>query len=260
MKKSRKLSWAVISLGSILVCGAVPLTTNAQSVSDLQAQIQSLLATVASLQAQLKALQGSSTPIAPGGSCTFERTLNIGSRGEDVRCLQKYLDSEALLSDCGGDCGPSSLITGYFGPITKRAVINWQKSYGISPATGVFGPLSRGTYSTLAGRGGSIVSFIVDPARKEGERYYIYSFGAKAKLIGKNLQSVKVKTLNVGVGSASEESEIGTMSKVGTSSNGDTWEFSLPTILGELTWAEAVDTQGQVIKGPSLSLKYESAQ
>ncbi len=67
------------------------------------------------------------------------------SQGEDVRCLQKYLNSIGYsVSNTGlGSQGNEST---YFGPATLSAVIRWQKANGISPALGYFGSISKNSY------------------------------------------------------------------------------------------------------------------
>ncbi len=119
----------------------------AQANQDLQALIASLLAQIASLQAQIN---GQTTPVNnnnTGGTTTqagdylyrpnknvdytFTKNLTIGARGEEVRKLQEALNQ------------PAQYITGYFGPITKQAVRNFQIQTGITPTSGYFGPLTR---------------------------------------------------------------------------------------------------------------------
>jgi hypothetical protein len=60
--------------------------------------------------------------------CVISTTLKLGSRGEEVKCLQTILN---ILSD------------GIFGPITKSSVINFQKSNNLVP-DGIVGPITRG--------------------------------------------------------------------------------------------------------------------
>lgn len=77
----------------------------------------------------------------PAGSVPFARDLTLGSQGSDVSSLQAFL--------IGEDTGPSAKAllaagaTGYFGPITQRALAEYQAEAGISPASGYFGPLTR---------------------------------------------------------------------------------------------------------------------
>ena len=64
-----------------------------------------------------------------------------GSAGFEVEELQRYLQGEGFYTSSYG-------ITGYFGPVTKQAVIKWQKANGVLP-TGNFGGMSRAKYLEL---------------------------------------------------------------------------------------------------------------
>ncbi len=55
---------------------------------------------------------------------------------DQVRCLQQFLKGQ------GADIYPEGLVTGYFGRLTKLAVMRFQKKYGIIQ-TGFVGPLTR---------------------------------------------------------------------------------------------------------------------
>ncbi len=130
-----KITSVVLSVATLaLFAGSMlPKAEAAMSVADLQAQI-------AALQAQLSALAGGSS--TPATSCTFSSTLTVGSKGSAVTCLQTYLTSTGDYTYSGG-------ATGYFGNITKAAVASWQSKNGVSPAAGLFGPISRAKYSEL---------------------------------------------------------------------------------------------------------------
>lgn len=119
--------------------GSFVAVAGAQSTTDLQAQIASLLSQIAALQAQLNA----------GGSaaCSFTRDLTVGSQGADVTCLQNFLMGTGHFTFAGG-------ATGYFGAITQAAVAAWQAANGVSN-TGYFGALSRAKYSSVAGTTGT---------------------------------------------------------------------------------------------------------
>ena len=71
----------------------------------------------------------------------FTRNLEKGMTGEDVRELQKYLNSQGFLIDTTGVGSPGQEST-YFGSLTQKALIKFQK-YNDLPATGYFGPLTR---------------------------------------------------------------------------------------------------------------------
>jgi murein DD-endopeptidase MepM/ murein hydrolase activator NlpD len=74
------------------------------------------------------------TPNPPGD-------LDLNSQGPLVVTLQEFLIAKNL--------GPSARAlasagaTGFFGPITQRALIEYQLEEGISPAAGYFGPITR---------------------------------------------------------------------------------------------------------------------
>lgn len=126
----------------------MPITAHGQSVSDLQAQIQSLLALVSSLQAQISGM-GGSTSSSGAGQCTFTKDLTIGSTGSDVMCLQKYLNSAGHMVASSG-AGSPGMESEYFGSRTQSAVSKWQAANGVSPTAGYFGSRSRAKYNSMA--------------------------------------------------------------------------------------------------------------
>lgn len=70
--------------------------------------------------------------------------LEIGVVSEEVRCLQKYLNSNGFKITEVGVGSPGSE-TAMFGSLTAEAVKRWQMSRGVTP-TGTFGPLSKAEY------------------------------------------------------------------------------------------------------------------
>lgn len=82
------------------------------------------------------------SPVASQGAVLGESTfsfatnLSEGMSSDDVRELQERLRAEGFFTF------PTS--TGYFGPITKAAVIAYQTAKGITPAVGFVGPITRG--------------------------------------------------------------------------------------------------------------------
>jgi spore germination protein YaaH len=76
---------------------------------------------------------------------TYTRNLDIGSSGADVVLLQTFLEDGGFLTI------PAGVAKGYFGELTKRAVISYQKSVGINPI-GVFGPATRASINSSSGK------------------------------------------------------------------------------------------------------------
>ncbi|MES2223942.1 MAG: Ig-like domain-containing protein [Patescibacteria group bacterium] len=72
----------------------------------------------------------------------FTRNLKIGMTGEDVRELQKFLNKVGFTVSASGP-GSSGYETNRFGQATKTALIKFQKSKGLSPSLGYFGPKTR---------------------------------------------------------------------------------------------------------------------
>lgn len=85
---------------------------------------------------------------AHAASCSFTRDLDSSVQGEDVRCLQKYLNGAGYVISASGVGSPGNE-TSLFREGTKAAVKKWQAANGLS-ASGMFGPLSRAKYATLA--------------------------------------------------------------------------------------------------------------
>ena len=82
----------------------------------------------------MKPRDDTNTDIGSASTYVFTKPLSLGSRGTEVSELQKRLKAlEYFLY-------PE--ITGYFGAVTKKAVIDFQKANGIDPI-GIVGPKTR---------------------------------------------------------------------------------------------------------------------
>ena len=137
---------AIATIASSLVMMAGPAM--AITIEELEAQIANLLATLTSLQSQLAELKGEEpTGVCP---CTFTRNLYPDMSGDDVKCLQEYLnDTGYKLADSGA--GSPGSETTYFGPLTRAAVKAWQDANGVEYGDwwGYFGPKSQVAYDGL---------------------------------------------------------------------------------------------------------------
>jgi peptidoglycan hydrolase-like protein with peptidoglycan-binding domain len=78
-------------------------------------------------------------PTPTPGTFVFSKTLEFGMRSEDVRQLQLILIQEKLLV---------SEATGYFGSLTRDAVVQFQKTHNVDPI-GIVGPKTRAVLNTL---------------------------------------------------------------------------------------------------------------
>lgn len=78
----------------------------------------------------------------PSISLCFAANLKYGLKASnDVAKLQKALNLAGVY--------PANILSGNFYTLTLRAVINFQKKYGISPAVGFVGPITRGRLNAI---------------------------------------------------------------------------------------------------------------
>ena len=78
----------------------------------------------------------------------LNRNLGFGSHGDDVKTLQELLAEDS-------ENGFSSAPTGFFGPLTARALARFQERNNIASSTtgGTVGPLTRGFFERRCGKG-----------------------------------------------------------------------------------------------------------
>ncbi len=147
--------------GAIAASVMLPALASAQS-ADVQVQVQTLLGQIQALQLQLKTLMASSTVnmkvrmedhmMAPGqvgkAACIMlNRNLKVGTQGDDVKKLQEILAEDK-------ENGFNATATGFFGPMTARAMAKFQMRMGIASSTdGVVGPMTRGFFERACGKG-----------------------------------------------------------------------------------------------------------
>lgn len=148
-----RLKFILGGVVTIIAFGAITpvLFSQTLSVTELQTRLADLFSQLSALQAQVNSASGATPAPESPTNCNFTRDLFSGVRsGEDVRCLQKYLNSRGFSLTSSGIGSPGNE-TNNFGDLTRRAVIRWQTAYGISPASGYFGPLSRKKYVEVTG-------------------------------------------------------------------------------------------------------------
>jgi len=147
----RKISSVALSVATAITLSgsAMVLPASAATVDELQAQIASLLAQITALQSQLSGAQGTAT-----ASYNFTRDLTLGSKGDDVKALQQFLNSKGYTVAASG-VGSAGNESTYFGSLTQKALAKYQAAVGITPAAGYFGPKTRAYVASVAASGGS---------------------------------------------------------------------------------------------------------
>ena len=158
---------SIVAVVGVMGAFNTPMAS-AQTVEDVRAQIQQLSARIAELRAQLNLLIAgmSSSNTGEGTSSSDEssdaqirsafqpdnkplprvcnllrRSLSHGASGEDVSGLQEFLRDEGQFT---------ANVTGYFGPITAKALAHWQESQGIE-SVGIAGPITRARIKVKCG-------------------------------------------------------------------------------------------------------------
>lgn len=124
---------AILGVSMLVWLGGFAVVTpkaEAQSTADI---IASLQAQIAALTAQLATLSGSQSS-APAGMLT--KNLSQGMRDSQVSILQGWLKTLPGVY-------PEGIVSGYFGSLTRAAVVRYQASKGIAQV-GLVGPQTRG--------------------------------------------------------------------------------------------------------------------
>ena len=153
---------AVNPSGTTTATATITVSATTGGGTGIAQQIQALLQQIRALQLQIAQLiasqfhpgTGTTTPpvIPPGqfgkAICIkVYRDLTLGDRGDDVKSIQQLLNEDPSL---GFNLSP----TGFFGPVTAKALIRFQIKNGIaSSSDGRVGPLTRGFFERRCGKG-----------------------------------------------------------------------------------------------------------
>jgi len=126
------------------------ITTGKQEGTSQDLLIKQLLEKIEYLKAQIAQLREKRVVSSP--SCKqITKNLYFGLFDKEVECLQLFLKSQ------GSAIYPEGLVTGYFGSLTKQAVIKFQEKYsleilaplGLNKGTGYVGTLTRNKINQL---------------------------------------------------------------------------------------------------------------
>lgn len=158
---------ALASLGLGFTLLVSPLLASADALSDLQAQLQSLMTQLQALQAQVNQTTTTQTTVttSPAGptddygtgttnagvycpklSITMQRGSRDATTGGQVSELQTFLTDYYNLDE-------NIVVGGYFGKLTESYLIKFQNEQGL-PAFGIAGSLTRAKIASVCGEGG----------------------------------------------------------------------------------------------------------
>jgi len=125
------------------------------TIEELQEKIAEILNQIQALQSQLSEVVGESEYGGIPASFVFTKNLAYGERSDDVKYLQTILKKEI-----GSPVYPEDVeATGYFGSITKEAVIKFQEKHSsevlfpldLTQGTGFLGQKTRDKLNSLLG-------------------------------------------------------------------------------------------------------------
>jgi len=138
----KKLTGNAARVTTALVLAAIVAVPSAQALSSGDIELLISLGIIPAEKAAAARAAVELTP--PATSCgTFTRDLTLGSTGADVVALQTFLETRGVMTI------PAGVSKGYFGPLTRQALAQYQAAAGIAPAVGYFGPLTRANLATV---------------------------------------------------------------------------------------------------------------
>jgi len=154
----KKFLAGLVALTCAVMITAPGTVGAAMTADELQKMIDSLLAQIADLQAELEGDTPAPAPAIEGCDITsFDRALKLGMTGDDVKCLQIVLNSDVDTKIADSGVGSPGKETSYFGPLTKSGVIKFQEKYaddilaswGLTKGTGFVGSTTRAKLNEL---------------------------------------------------------------------------------------------------------------
>lgn len=122
--------------------------SNVNTIGNLQAQLNSLLAQLATLQGKT-----TSASAVSQGKVSITSNLSKGSRGTSVKSLQQFLNTHGFAIAASGPGSPGNE-TDLLGNLTVKAIQKFQEQYNIAkpgaPGYGTVGPKTRAKINELS--------------------------------------------------------------------------------------------------------------
>ena len=133
-----------------LIFTAMPVQaeTATSTTSALTSQLQALLKQVSELQAQMEKLNKERVVLTKDiieTRIALTKNLREGMTDEEIKVLQELLAQDPVIY-------PEGLVTGYWGPLTTKAIKRFQEKHGIE-AVGEVGPKTKAKLNELVSHG-----------------------------------------------------------------------------------------------------------
>lgn len=156
----KKIIATVVLMASVMPMSAIA----ADTMADLQAQIDDLMAQIATLKDLIADVDDVDVDEAPDAvaveGCSvssFDRSLKKGMSGDDVKCLQIVLNTDSDTQVSSSGAGSPGGETKYFGGLTYAAVVKFQEKYaddvlaiyGLTSGTGFVGKTTKAKLNEL---------------------------------------------------------------------------------------------------------------
>jgi len=136
--------------------GGTTAATTETNLTQLQDEINRLTSLINWLKAKLAEIFGGAgaATVSIPEDCQFTATLKYGDTNNEVKCLQLFLKSQ------GASIYPEGKVTGYFGSLTKNAVMRFQEKYvqeiltpaGFTKPTGIVGKYTNAKIRQILGK------------------------------------------------------------------------------------------------------------
>ena len=129
----------------------------------------------------------SPSSVARSVSPVFNKNLTRGSKGEDVKNLQKLLAQDKTIY-------PEGIVSGVFGPMTEKAVKKFQAKYSL-PQVGAVGPATRSILNLVASVSPSVSAQQSSVSSQSVSSSSISPTGSISKRLQKGMKDNQISTL-----------------------------------------------------------------